>query len=149
MTFTPLRSREVVLVPDVTEDPEWLPNPLLPETKSEVAVPIIVGDEVAGVLDVQQNETGALGETDAVLLQSISNQVAIGLQNAQLYDEAQRSAYHAALVNTVSQRIQQASSVEDVLQIAARELGQALGAPKTTVRVGGALEYPPPNKDVP
>jgi GAF domain-containing protein len=61
--------------------------------------------------------------------------VAIALQNARLYDEAQRSAYQAALVNAVNQRIQQAPTIDEVLQIAARELGQATGALNTTVQI--------------
>lgn len=137
-----LKTGEVVLATEVTEDPAWLPNPLLPDTRSEVAVPIVLGDEVVGVLDVQHDVAGGLGETDAALLQSIANQVAIALQNAQLYDEAQRSAYHAVLVNAVNQRIQQATSVEDVMQVAARELGQALGVPTATVAVGNVAETP-------
>ncbi|MGB3716702.1 MAG: GAF domain-containing protein [Candidatus Promineifilaceae bacterium] len=141
-----VKTGEVILAADVTEDPAWLPNPLLPDTKSEVAVPIVLGNEVVGILDVQQDETGGLGDTDAALLQSIANQVAIALQNAQLYDEAQRSAYHAALVNAINQRIQQASSVEDVMQVAARELGQALGVPKTTVQLGNVDRTPRPDE---
>jgi nitrate/nitrite-specific signal transduction histidine kinase len=142
-----VKSGEVILAADVTEDPAWLPNPLLPDTKSEIAVPIVLGTEVVGVLDVQQDETGGLGDTDAALLGSIANQVAIALQNAQLYDEAQRSAYHAALVNAINQRIQQASSVEEVMQVAARELGQALGVPKTTVQLGNGDGTPGPDEN--
>jgi nitrate/nitrite-specific signal transduction histidine kinase len=141
-----LKRGEVVLAADVSDDPAWLPNPLLPDTRSEVAVPIVLANEVVGILDVQQDEIGGLGDTDAALLGSIANQVAIALQNAQLFGEAQRSAYHAALVNAISQRIQQASSVEEVMQVAARELGQALGVPKTTVQLGNGDGTPDPDE---
>ncbi|HLB45706.1 MAG TPA: GAF domain-containing protein, partial [Anaerolineales bacterium] len=125
-----------VLVPDVAKDPGWLPNPLLPDTKAEVAVPIAIGGRVLGVLDVQHNVREGLKQDDVELLQSIAFQVAIALQNARSYELAQRQADRETFVNTISRRIQSAGDVESVLQIAARELGQALDAQRATIQVG-------------
>jgi PAS domain S-box-containing protein len=84
-----------VLVPDTSRDPDWLPNPLLPETKSEIAVPISAGDKVLGVLDVQNNVAGSLGEQDVDLLRTIANQVAVAVQNARLYTQAEDAIQEA------------------------------------------------------
>lgn len=87
-------TNSTVLVSDTSANAEWLPNPLLPETKSELAVPIALGDQVVGVLDVQHNVVNGLTQNDAALIQSVANQVGVALQNARLFDQTQ-----AALVS--------------------------------------------------
>jgi len=79
-----------VLVANVSQSIGWLANPLLPETKSEAAIPISIGKQVLGVLDVQHNVIGGLKQEDVDLLQSIANQIAIALQNVQQYDKHSR-----------------------------------------------------------
>jgi HAMP domain-containing protein len=118
---------QIILVSDTSQAEGWLPNSLLPETKAEVAVPIAIGENVLGVLDVQDNQVGGLTQDDANLLASISNQIAIALQNTRVYREAQRQADREALIGNIGQQIQSTASIEDALQVAVRELGQALG----------------------
>jgi HAMP domain-containing protein len=125
----------VVLVSDTTADPGWLPNPLLPETECEVAVPLAVGDRVLGVLDVQQNVVDGLKPADAQLLEAIGRQVAVALQNARAYTQTQQVARREALVIQIGNKIQEAATVEEVLQIAAAELGTALQASRASVQL--------------
>lgn len=124
-----------VLVPHTAENPAWLPNPLLPDTRAEVAVPIALGDRVLGVLDIQHNVVNGLDNEDVEVLQSLANQVAVATQNARTFAQTQRQADVEALVNTIGQKIQSATTVESALQVAAREVGRALGGTKAVVRL--------------
>jgi putative methionine-R-sulfoxide reductase with GAF domain len=128
-------TRLPVLAPDVHQDRGWLPNPLLPQTKGEVAVPILLGEELLGVVDVQHEMIGGLGAEDVDLLTTIANQVAVALQNSRLYETAQQEVERQVLLNTITQRIQSTTSVEQALQVAVRELGRALPGQVAAVRL--------------
>lgn len=126
---------QVYLSPDTQKEPEWLPNPLLPETRAEVAVPIMYSDTVLGVLDVQQDVANGLNESDVDLLQSIATQVAISLRNARLYADIQKQASQEARISAINEMIMQTTSVEEAMQVAVRELGRTLDAPYTRIRL--------------
>jgi GAF domain-containing protein len=129
------RTRLAVMVNDVRSEPGWLPNPQLPETRAELAVPLLIGDQVLGVLDVQSDQLNAFTEEDANIQLTLASQVAIALQNAYSFTQAQKQAEREALLNAINQKIQSATSVEAVLQIAARELGHALNVPRTIAQI--------------
>jgi GAF domain-containing protein/HAMP domain-containing protein len=89
------RSREIVMVDDVQAAKDWLPNPLLPDTHAEMAVPIILEGQAVGVLDVQEDKIGGLDEGDASLLRSLANQVAVAIRNARLFAEVETALAEA------------------------------------------------------
>lgn len=89
------RSQEIVRVDNVQEAPDWLPNPLLPDTRSEMAVPIVLDNRVAGVLDVQEDEIAGLDDEDANILRLVSNQVAVAIRNTQQFFQVQASLAEA------------------------------------------------------
>ncbi len=82
-----------VLVADVTQDKNWTPNPDLPETKAELAVPIKLRDQVSGILDVQSDQVGALTPDDQLLLEGLCGQIAIAIANTRLRKEMEGRIY--------------------------------------------------------
>ncbi len=81
------RERSSIIVNDVKNEPGFLPNPLLPETLAEMAVPMIVAGVVLGVFDVQSNNQQGFSAEDASIYITLASQVAVALQNARLYVE--------------------------------------------------------------
>jgi PAS domain S-box-containing protein len=129
------RNRQGVIVNDVYAEEGYLPNELLPNTRSELAVPLMVGERVLGVLDIQSDEFEHFTEEDIAIQTVLASQVAVALQNARTYAQTQRQAEYEALINSISQKIQSTTSVENALQVAVRELGRALGASRTSVQL--------------
>lgn len=91
MVGAAIRTRQARLALDVGEEPVRFDNPLLPYTRSEIALPLMVGGEVLGALDVQSTQEAAFSEADIETLQTMANQVAIALQNARLFQSLQQS----------------------------------------------------------
>lgn len=81
------REKQPVMINDVRNEADFLPNPLLPETRAEMAIPMIVGDRVLGVFDVQSNQLNAFSKEDANIYATLASQIAVALQNARLYQE--------------------------------------------------------------
>lgn len=109
------RSGQVVFVENVKQAADWLPNPLLPETQAEIAVPIIREGRVVGVLDVQAKEMGGLEEGDATLLRSLASHVAIALTNARLFEQSQMALAEMEKLYHISEKMMSASTLSDLI----------------------------------
>jgi PAS domain S-box-containing protein len=82
------RTRDAVIANNVAEVPYFLPNPLLPDTQSELAVPLLVGDRMIGVLDVQSDQANRFDETDALIQTTLAGQIAVAVENARAVESA-------------------------------------------------------------
>ncbi|MCX7995664.1 MAG: sensor domain-containing diguanylate cyclase [candidate division WOR-3 bacterium] len=81
-------TREMYYSPDVSKDPYYIPG--VKEAKSEVCFPLMIGDRLIGVLDVESPEIDGFTPDDIKILSTLSAQIAIALDNARLYEEAKR-----------------------------------------------------------
>jgi PAS domain S-box-containing protein len=84
-----LLTRTPQVVNDVRADENFLPNPLLPETRAELSLPLIVGQNAIGVLDVQASEVGRFDDDDVRVLLSLAAQIAVAIENARAFERAE------------------------------------------------------------
>ncbi len=87
MVGTAISQKQARIALDVGLEPVRFNNPLLPYTRSEIALPLMVGDRVLGALDVQSTREAAFRPEDIEVMQSMANQVAVAIENAQLFQE--------------------------------------------------------------
>ncbi len=80
------RHGEPLLVNDVSQEPRYLAHELLPDTRSELALPLKMGGRVLGVLDVQSDQVNAFTDDDRFVLATLADQVAVAVENAHLFD---------------------------------------------------------------
>lgn len=124
-----------VTVNDVTQAPDFLPNPLLPDTRSELAVPMIAGGKVIGVFDIQSEQVGRFMESDVNIQTTLAAQLAVSIQNVRSFEHSKRQADFETQINLIGQKIQRATSIEETLQTAIRELGTATGASRVKASI--------------
>jgi len=102
---------------DVGEDAVHFANPLLPYTRSEMTLPLMVGGRLLGVLDVQSTEEAAFDEDDIRTLQSMADQLAIAIENARRLSEEALLLEATSPIYRFSRRLGSAATVEDVANV--------------------------------
>ncbi|HUE53676.1 MAG TPA: SpoIIE family protein phosphatase [Terriglobales bacterium] len=83
-----VQHKQTVLVPDVTKDSRYIR--LNPETRSELAAPLIYKDKIIGVLDLEHTRRGFFTDDHKRTVSTLAAQVAIAIENAQLYEQIER-----------------------------------------------------------
>ena len=104
------------------------PNPYLPDTRSELALPLIVQDQVVGALDVQSNRPNAFDQADVTVLTTLAAQIAVAIDNARLFHQSERRASDMSLLFAVTTAAAAADSLSDALASVAEDLRQSLDA---------------------
>ncbi len=80
---------------NVGEDAVFFNNPDLPETSSEIALPLVIGEQIIGALDVQSTEVNAFDQEDVRSLTILANQLSLAIENARLFEQTNRSLAEA------------------------------------------------------
>jgi sigma-B regulation protein RsbU (phosphoserine phosphatase) len=129
------RTGEIIVAADVRDAPDFLPNPALPNTRSEMALALVVRDRLVGVMDLQSEVVGRFTPETFPVMETLARQVAAAISNARLYSLSEMTSRHEQALSAVTQQIHAAVNVDEVLQTAVRELGKALRVPHTAIQL--------------
>jgi len=113
LTGTAALLKRPIYVPDVSKDPRYLPS--AQTTKSELAIPLMVRDEVVGVLDCQSINLDHFDRETADLLTLFSTQASMALQNARLYSLERERASQLKAINAIAQQMTAVLDLKELL----------------------------------
>ncbi len=130
------RTRQGVIANNVRSRLDFLANPLLPETQAEMAVPIISGSHMLGVLDVQSDQLDYFTDEDVRVQSVLADQVAAGIQNARLFQEIQLALNETEALNRIARALGQLNNIRALAEIALVEYLYILNLPQ-----GGVLLF--------
>ncbi len=112
---------------DVEKDQLYLSNPLLPDTRSEIALPLVVGNKLLGVLDMQSTQKNALNPEDINGLKVLASQTAVALENAHLFDEIMGHNLLMTALGRVGAAITTVLDLPDLLEEICTESARVFG----------------------
>ena len=134
---------EPLLVNDVTRDPRFLPYPdkAVDETKSEIVVPLTIGNRVIGVLDVESDQRNAFNDDDLFILKTLAAQVAIAIEDARLYNSQKEEAYYLNVLLQVAQNLSATLNLDEALETVVRITPLLVGVARCVVFLYDAHEH--------
>ncbi len=127
------RTGEPLLVHDVAAESLYLLLEEIADTRSELTVPIKVKGQVIGTLDVQSTELYAFDESDLSTLQTLAHQAAIAIENARLYEEAQRRIDELTGLHELSQAFSAMTDVRETYGELTRRMAKLIGCQACTI----------------
>lgn len=113
LTGAAAKLKRPIYSPDVTKDARYIAG--LNDTRSELAIPLMVRDEVVGVLDCQSNELDFFDSETIDLLTLFATQASIGLVNAEIYSKEQKRAQQMEAISAIARQATAVSKVEELL----------------------------------
>ena len=122
------QDRKPLVLPDVHQAAEWTPVEKMRYIRSWVGVPLIIRDEVIGVLTVDKTEPHYYTEHHLDLLQAFANQVTLAIENARLYETIQRELVERTTLYEVAHAVSSTLDLDAILETVLDEAIRATGA---------------------
>jgi transcriptional regulator with GAF, ATPase, and Fis domain len=131
-----LATQQPRIAMDVGREAVHFANPLLPDTRTELALPLVSRGQALGALSIQSVEAAAFSAEDVVVLQTMADQLATAIDNAEMIERAQARADRERRVRDITERIHRSPDAGILMRVAVEELSQMLGASKAVIRLG-------------
>jgi len=122
-----IANRQGRIALDVGVEAVFFENPHLPNTRSEMALPLVINDEAIGALTVQSTEEAAFHDEDIAALQTMADQLAIAIQNSQLHRQAERRSRLLKAANRVGKEVTSILNIEELLPHTVNIICEAYG----------------------
>lgn len=122
-----------LVVNDTAKDVTHLPNPLLPNTRAEAAIPLKIGEQTLGVLDVQSVIPFSFGKSDIETLQILADQLAIAVNNSELFAETQEHLSQHRLLHHITASAASGATLDEALKSAVNGLQVSLGGDRVSI----------------
>ena len=129
---------EPLLVNDVHTDPRYLHLDALPDTRSELAVPIRFGGKIIGVLDVESDVRNAFHPQDIIVMYTLADYIAVAIENARLFSEQKRRIQELDILAGIGQALSRSTSRAQLLELVCEQIGKLIDVSNLFV----ALYYP-------
>lgn len=126
---TAAQTGEEIVVNDVRSEPRFRFITSLPETQSEVVLPLKIGDQILGVLDIQSDQREAFHPNDLLVLRALADNIAIAVNHARLYSDLQKRVEQLAVVAEVGDDITSILDLDELLPQVTRLISERLGYP--------------------
>ncbi len=124
---------EPLIVNDTSRDATYFANPLLPETRAEVAIPLKVGQRILGALDVQSTQAFSFAQEDISVLRILADQMAIAVINSELFADTQEHLSQSRLLHHVTTAAASGTTLEEALTGAVQSLQVTLGGDRVSI----------------
>lgn len=124
---------EPLIVNDTLKDATYFANPVLPDTRSEAAIPMKVGERILGALDVQSVQPYAFNEENLRTLQILADQLAVAVVNTELFAETQEHLSQHRLLHHITTSAASGATLEDALDAAVKGLQVTLGGDRVLI----------------
>ena len=124
---------EALVVNDTSKDATYYPNPLLPKTRAEAAIPLKVGDRILGVLDVQSITPYVFTDENLRSVQILADQLAVAVVNSELFSKAQEHLSQHRLLHHMTTTASSGATLDEALESAVSGLQVTFGGARVTI----------------
>ena len=124
---------EQLVINDISKDVTHKHNPLLPDTKAEVAIPMKIGERIVGVLDIQSTVPYSFNPNDLNTFQVLADQLAIAVNNTELFAETQEHLSQHRLLHHITTSAASGTTLDEALTSTVKGLQVTLGGDRVSI----------------